>query len=363
MDYHTDDLIPPGIFRLHIRASTCRTSTPCCCPAGRSASSQSGVPCIPLRPFLIGDTVFFDTNQNGIQDPGEPGIPGVTLELHDANGVLIATTTTDADGHYSFGVEAESYTVVVVGGTGTAEGPSQCQATITNDNYLDCDFPYVQSNSIGDRVWNDFNGNGVQDPGEPGINGVPVGLYDSGNNLVASDTTNGDGNYLITGVPAGTYTVRVDDTYLPGGLTPTYDLDGVATPNAAVVTVTGGQIRTDVDFGYQGNATIGDTVWNDVNSNGVQDPGEPGIPGVTVQLQDDSSNPIVNTVTDANGHYSFDHLAEGTYNVQVDTSTLPAGSTETYDFDGTRDAGRGRTRSSPRPAPPTTTSTSATTRR
>ncbi len=335
MDYHTDDLIPPGIFRLHLQGVDMQNLNALLLPGRALCVDQSGSPCVPLRPFLLGDTVFFDENQNGVQDPGEPGIPGVTLELHDANGVLIATTTTDADGHYSFGVEAESYTVVVVGGTGTAEGPSQCQATITNDNYLDCDFPYVQSNSIGDRVWNDYNGNGVQDPGEPGINGVPVGLYDSNNNLIASDTTNGDGNYLITGVPAGTYTVRVDDTYLPGGLTPTYDLDGVQTPNAAVVTVTGGQMRTDVDFGYQGNATIGDTVWNDVNSNGVQDPGEPGIPGVTVQLQDDSSNPLINAVTDANGHYSFSHLAEGTYNVQIDTSTLPAGSTETYDFDGT----------------------------
>ena len=138
----------------------------------------------------------------------------------------------------------------------------------------------------------------------------------------------------LKGPAINTYTVRVDDTYLPGGLTPTYDLDGIATPNETAVTVTSGQTRTDVDFGYQGNASIGDRVWSDTNGNGVQDPGEPGITGVTVRLLDDSANPITTTVTGADGHYSFDHLPEGTYDVQIDTSTLPAGATETYDFDG-----------------------------
>ena len=348
MDYHTDDLIPPGIFRLHLQGVDMQNLNALLLPGRALCVDQSGVPCNPLHPYLLGDTVFVDANENGVQDPGEPGIQGVEVDLFDQNNVPVAQTHTDADGHYSFEVEAYSYTVRIAAsnyGTNEQPGilfgytpttPEECQVTITNDNVLTCDFGYDRPGAIGDRVWNDFNGNGIQDPGEPGINGVPVNLYDSNNNLIASDTTHDNGNYLITGVPTGTYTVRVDDTFLPGGLTPTYDLDGVQTPNAAVVTITGGQIRTDVDFGYQGNAEIGDRVWNDVNGNGVQDPGEPGIAGVTVQLQDDSSNPITTAVTDANGHYSFDHLAEGTYNVQIDTTTLPAGSTETYDFDGTQ---------------------------
>jgi hypothetical protein len=347
MDYHTDDLIPPGIFRLHIQGVDMQNLNALLLPGRALCVDQFGVPCSALHPYLLGDTVFVDSNENGIQDPGEPGIQGVEVDLYDSNGVLVAQTHTDADGHYSFEVEAFAYTVKIAAsnyGTNEQPGilfgytpttPEQCQATITNDNILTCDFGYDRPGAVGDRVWDDFNGNGVQDPGEPGINGIPVGLYDSNNNLVGNDTTHGDGNYSITGVPSGTYTVRVDADFLPGGLTPTYDLDGVATPNAAVVTVAGGQVRTDVDFGYQGNASIGDRVWNDVNGNGVQDPGEPGITGVTLQLYDDSSNLITTTVTGADGHYSFDHLPEGTYNVQVDTTTLPAGSTETYDFDGT----------------------------
>jgi hypothetical protein len=347
MDYHTDDLIPPGIYHLRIQGVDMQNLNALLLPGRALCVDQSGTPCTPLHPYLLGDTVFIDANENGVQDPGEPGIQGVEVDLYDQNNVPIAQTFTDANGHYSFNVEAFSYTVRIAAsnyGTNEQPGilfgdtpttPEECQVTITNDNVLTCDFGYGRPASIGDRIWNDFNGNGIQDPGEPGINGVPVSVYDSNNNLVGSDTTNGDGNYMVSGMPAGTYTVQVDDTFLPGGLTPTYDLDGVATPNVAVVTVASGQNRTDVDFGYQGNASIGDRVWNDVNGNGVQDPGEPGITGVTVQLQDDSSNPIASTVTGADGHYSFDHLAEGTYNVQIDTTTLPPGSTETYDFDGT----------------------------
>ncbi len=71
---------------------------------------------------------------------------------------------------------------------------------------------------------------------------------------------------------------------LPSGVTPSFDLDGIATPNIASFTLAAGANRTDVDFGYRGTGSVGDRVWNDTNGNGVQDAGETGINGVTVQL-------------------------------------------------------------------------------
>ena len=51
----------------------------------------------------------FDLNQNGIRDPGEPGIPNwpmtltrVSSEFGQPTGVVVATTTTDSNGNYSF---------------------------------------------------------------------------------------------------------------------------------------------------------------------------------------------------------------------------------------------------------------------
>src|SRR5690606_10554765 len=52
---------------------------------------------------VIGDTIWFDQNGNGVHDEGEPGIEGVVVELLDGDGNVINRTVTDENGHYSFG--------------------------------------------------------------------------------------------------------------------------------------------------------------------------------------------------------------------------------------------------------------------
>ena len=67
-----------------------------------------------------------------------------------------------------------------------------------------------------------------------------------------------------------------------------------------------------------GSAEIGDYVWKDLNQNGIQETGEPGIPGVTVTLTNAFGSPVT-TTTDANGLYHFLNLPPGTYTVTVAT--------------------------------------------
>jgi hypothetical protein len=50
----------------------------------------------------IGDRVWYDNNQNGIQDAGEPNVSGVTVTLYDGAGLPIKQTTTDQNGNYLF---------------------------------------------------------------------------------------------------------------------------------------------------------------------------------------------------------------------------------------------------------------------
>ena len=55
--------------------------------------------------FDMGDQVWYDTNQNGIQDAGEPGVPGMYVELFpnsDCTGSGVGNDTTDANGFYLF---------------------------------------------------------------------------------------------------------------------------------------------------------------------------------------------------------------------------------------------------------------------
>ena len=165
-------------------------------------------------------------------------------------------------------------------------------------------------------VFTDLNVSGVQDPGELGIGGVTVTLYDENGAFVASRLTAFDGTYRFTNLVPGTYTVVETD---PAGYVST-------TPNTVTVPVTAGG-SFEVDFGDRqisgGNpAMVSGTVYNDLNGNGAQDPGEPGIGGVTVNLLDNDGNVIATTLTAADGSYSFTNLAPGVYTVR---ETDPAG--------------------------------------
>ncbi len=235
------------------------------------------------------------------------------------------------------------------------------QATFTlaaGQNRTDVDFGYRGTGSIGDRLWLDTNGNGIQDAGETGINGATVQLF-SGATLVATTTSAGDGNYTFSNLAPGTYTVKIVPSTLPAGVVPTFDLDGVATANQATLTLAAGASRTDVDFGYRGTASVGDRLWNDANGNAVQDAGETGINGVTVQLLDSSNNVIATTTTSGDGNYTFANLLGGSYTVRVVASSLPAGLSPTFDLDGIATANQASFTLNAGAAAPTWTSATA----
>jgi len=166
----------------------------------------------------------------------------------------------------------------------------------------------------------DADGDGVQDPDEAGLAGIPVALwYDSNSDglvdaLYGSTTTGPDGGYIFDGVPAGVYQVIVNGGATPGGYTQTGDPDG--TPDNQTtepIVLAPGDVYLNADFGYDpaDGSSIGDLVYLDLNGNGVWDPGEPGIPGVTVALLDSAGNVIATTTTDPSGQYLFEGLPAG----------------------------------------------------
>ncbi|WP_131814186.1 SdrD B-like domain-containing protein, partial [Streptococcus bovimastitidis] len=114
----------------------------------------------------------------------------------------------------------------------------------------------------------------------------------------------------------------------------TKDSDG----QVVKVTVKGNDNPT-IDSGFvKETHTIGDTVWEDTNKDGVQDSGEPGIPGVTVTLTNPDGS-TKTTTTDENGYYEFTDLPDGDYTVTFETPdgytpTTPNSGDDTKDSDG-----------------------------
>lgn len=107
----------------------------------------------------IGDTIWYDANQNGLQESGKPGISGVLVRLTEPGGG-VRTAVTDGDGHYLFaGVLGGVYTVAVDGSTlPTAafvptSGPQSQLSPLTvnlalGQDYRNADFGYVVPSSI-----------------------------------------------------------------------------------------------------------------------------------------------------------------------------------------------------------------------
>ena len=118
----------------------------------------------------------------------------------------------------------------------TGRGETQASVTITDASVQGVDFGLVAPATIGDRVWNDEDGNGV-DNGEPGAPNVTVILKDASGVEVARTTTDANGNYRFTGLIPGTYTVDIE---VPAGFN--------AATTSLTVTVGEGEENLDVDF-------------------------------------------------------------------------------------------------------------------
>lgn len=297
----------------------------------------------------IGDRVWLDSDADGLQDSNESGVANVAVTLTNASGQAVATTTTDANGNYKFNVMAGTYSVSIRkpdaygitkqnAGTGSTDSDADASGKLGSvtvrggDVVTSLDAGLVLA-SIGNRVWEDADFDGVQDSGEAGIAGVTVRLYDANHNLKASTITAADGSYGFGKLMAGSYSVEIvkpNGYYATkanlGGETADSDFANVGTTNimsSGLVKLAGGEQNTSVDAGLYRKASIGDKVWRDANHNGVQDSGEEGIGKVKVALFNATTNTqLASTVTDSNGKYLFSNLDPGSYYLKFDKTNV-----------------------------------------
>ena len=291
----------------------------------------------------LGDRVWLDTNANGIQDAGELGVAGVMMQLKNTSGSLLQTTTTDSNGNYLFDVAAGNYLVSVVTPAGYLVSPKDQGANDNIDSDIDptskttgtitvnagqqnrtVDAGIYQTASLGDRVWLDSNGNGLQDNGELGIANVKVNLLSSAGAVLSTTTTNVNGLYSFSNLTPGDYKLQVVApsgyivTKKDQGSNDAIDSDIDSTGTTVVTTLKAGQNDLSWDAGLYRKASVGDKVWSDANHNNLQDVGEIGIANIVVKLLDTSGAVLATTTTNVSGNYLFSNLDPGSYALQFD---------------------------------------------
>ncbi|MCE5801045.1 carboxypeptidase regulatory-like domain-containing protein [Staphylococcus pseudintermedius] len=304
--------------------------------------------------YRIGDFVWRDEDHNGVQNDGEHGLEGVLVTLKTADGVVLNTTTSDANGHYQFtNVQKGKYIVEFTTPEGyeatskhtTANTEKDSDGLIANidvtqdDMSIDAGFfplenwnpqPKDETYTIGDFVWRDEDHNGVQNDGEHGLEGVLVTLKTADGVVLNTTTSDANGHYQFTNVQKGKYIVEFTT---PEGYEATSkhttantekDSDGLI----ANIDVTQDDMSIDAGFFPLENwnpqpkdetYTIGDFVWRDEDHNGVQNDGEHGLEGVLVTLKTADGVVLNTTTSDANGHYQFTNVQKGKYIVEFTT--------------------------------------------
>ena len=317
----------------------------------QNPNNNSAKASISVKHRLSGK-VYYDANDSSSYTDGEEGFKDITVELLRPDGSVVATTTTDADGNYSFTrLAAGDYTVKVTKAGAIAdltqtEDPDATKdstsGTVTlnagNPVQENINFGYVKKHSISGTVYLDQNRDKTKDGGDIAQSGVTVKLVDASGAVVATTTTDADGNYSFTGLNDGTYTVQVDKTGPLASTEQTEDPSGNGDSRSQAITFTRSDPDvTNVNFGYAEDYTVSGTVYYDKDRSETLNNGEPGFNGVTVKLLGEDGSVVATTTTQADGTYSFAKLPAGKYTVKVEPSDLLKKLEQTEDPDGTKD--------------------------
>lgn len=203
-----------------------------------------------IEPGDISGTVFEDRNGNGEFDPGEIGLPSVSVQLSDLSGPVDLGAA--VDGAYEFSnLNPGDYTVSPVGVSSPmlATGDESVSLSLAEGATLEgINFGFALPVAVSGTTFHDADHDGFLDPGEAGVGGVVLQMLD-GDGVVVSTTTSGDeGAYTLTAAP-GEYTVVVATGWPTGW--------AMRTPDAAVAgLVFSGESRTGLNFGASNTAPV-----------------------------------------------------------------------------------------------------------
>ncbi len=310
---------------------------------------------------------WLDLDGDGTRDRNEPGLPGVVIysDLNNNNALdrrepAVRTmrddpnTAFDESGMYWLeGLEPGEHIIREI-------VPDGFRQTFPQNSFHEVKLEQGQSiegvdfgnqreepSSIHGRKWLDRNGNGEQDPNEPGLAGVVIysdlnnnRQFDPGEPATRTMRDNPDtdfdeaGMYWLESLPPGEHLIR---EIVPDGFVQTFP------PNLVhSVELEPNQSIDGIDFGNRGERPTGvqGSKWLDRNKNGERDPNEPGLPGVIIYSDRnnngrfDPEEPATRTIADhpetdfdESGLYWLLDLEPGQHHIR---EIVPEGFIQTY---------------------------------
>ncbi len=293
-------------------------------------SSLSGRVCVSEGAFDCFD-------DNATKSP----LAGVTVNLHDSTGAIIATQLTAADGTYKFSnLLPGTYSISQITPSNLIDGAAKVgsiSGQIVNASEIrnivlgggvdgtEYNFCELVPSEISGHTFYDQNNNGRRDTGEVPLANVVVVLWNEQGQRVAETRTNSQGFYKFENLAPGTYRVTevTPAGYLPGQAA-VGTISGVRVGSndstgdvLSQIRLPAGRQGINYDFGELLPGSISGHVIVDTNGNCIVDVAEDRyLGGVTMELLDSTGNVIRTTVTDANGFYKFDGLPIGSYSVR-----------------------------------------------
>lgn len=281
-------------------------------PGGATAVEPTGL----VTLATVTGSLFNDLNGNSTQDAGETRAPGATYAVTGPRGYA-STVTPASDGRFSLGSLLPGtyvFSAQGVGGTRRTAGVDPTTVALTAGGTGSVVQGYVAPAGLSGLVFDDSNGNQVQDAGEGAFPGAAVTVAGPGGPYTPA--LDAQGGWSLANLLPGTYTVAVSGT---AGAVRT-----LGTEPTSVVLVAGGTGR-DIDAFFRPGRLTG-TVFEDSNGNGTRDAGEAGLGGRTVILSTTGGRELARTTTGVDGSWSVGSLPAGTY---VVSTLAPTGSRAT----------------------------------
>lgn len=273
-----------------------------------------------IQPSMFSGVKWHDLNHNGVKDEGEPGLPGWSIHLRTYNSGKSFTEVTDENGSYAFDslyFYNEYYMISESDQAGwmQTQAPNNGWIFVDSDTLENYDFGnwLVPPMMITGTKYNDMNGNGQRDEGEPGLEGWTITAYHQQSGHSVSAVTDVEGSYTIRDSGYfGDYLVYEESQ---DGWFQTQPWNG--DDEGYYLTFIAGDTTNGLDFGNWAHppGAIAGMKYRDDNQNGQWDEGELPMDDWKIYLKNESTGQIDSMETDSLGQYWFGPLDDASYYV------------------------------------------------